>query len=150
MDDAGDMWEEGGEDLLEVGLEKFGGMNEREEEGHGRKLVCAFYSKREIWRALRERKLEDCDCGVGERGANEKRICRCGEDGDDDVAIVEEVGKMEERDSVAFGHERKEHNMGGRRSSSRGTGSFNGNKRRSRRCDFKRRHLLLLTVSSSF
>ncbi|XXG73368.1 hypothetical protein AAC387_Pa07g2299 [Persea americana] len=102
MDDAGDMWEEGGEDLLEVGLEKFGGMNEREEEGHGGKLVCAFYSKMEIWRALRERKLEDCGCGVGERGANERRICRWGEDGDDDVAVVEEVGKMEERDGVAF------------------------------------------------
>lgn len=150
VDDAGDVWEEGGEGLLEVGLEEFGGMNEGEEEGHGRKRVGAFYTRREVCVRLRERKLEDCGFGVVERGADEGRVCRCGEDGDGDVSIDEEVGKVDESDGVAFGHERKEHNMGGgrRRSSSSscsGIGSFNGSKRsrRRRRCDLKRSHLPL-------
>lgn len=94
--------------LFERGPHEARGSGERDEEVEGRELVRALDSARKSW-CMGEGEVEDGEVGslwegLGDEGA----VGRGGEDGDGGVAAAEEVGEVEERDGVAFGHEREE------------------------------------------
>lgn len=80
IDDAGDGWE-GVEGLFKVGSEEFGGVDKWEEEGHGRELVCALNACRDLGNVLWEGEFDDFGCYVGDRGVDERGVCRSGENG---------------------------------------------------------------------
>lgn len=97
---------------LEVRLEKRGCGDEGEEEGDGREVVGALDSCREVGDVVGERELDYVGFEVGEGAAEKGGVERGGEEGEGgEAAAVEEAGKVEEWDGVAFGEEWEDCNM---------------------------------------
>lgn len=100
-------------------LHGHGGGGEVVEEGHGWELIGALGSGGDVrGDVVREGEGDDGGGGVIEGLGYERVVGGGGEDGDGDAAAEEEVGEVEKRDSVAFGHEWEENNVWWRRAMS--------------------------------
>ncbi|KAK6796947.1 hypothetical protein RDI58_004648 [Solanum bulbocastanum] len=79
--------------------------------GHGWEFISTLNTYGNSFDILRKWDVDYIDVGVG-KGVGEKRMaCRSGEDGDGNSIAEKETSKVEDRDNMAFGHERKQNNM---------------------------------------